>query len=56
MTTTEAAAALGISPQRVWQLLRAGKLGGRKVGRDWQVDEASVKKRRLLRTTAEVEG
>jgi excisionase family DNA binding protein len=45
MTTTEAAAALGISPQRVWALLQAGKLEGRKVGRDWWVDEISVQRR-----------
>lgn len=54
MTTTEAAAALGISPQRVWALLRTGKLEGRKVGRDWQVDEESVQRRRALMNTAEL--
>jgi hypothetical protein len=45
VTTTEAAAALGISPQRVRTLLGAGKLWGRKVGRDWWVDEESVARR-----------
>lgn len=45
MTTNEAAVALGITPQRVRALLAAGRLEGRKVGRDWQVDEASVERR-----------
>ena len=50
MTTAEAAAALGITPQRVRTLLIAGLLEGRKVGRDWQVDEASVQQRAKRRT------
>lgn len=42
MTSSEAATALGISVQRVAQLIHSGVLPARKVGRDWMVERASV--------------
>lgn len=42
MTSAEAAQALGISVQRVAQLIHAGALSARKVGRDWVLDRSSV--------------
>lgn len=38
LTTTEAAARLGISPRRVLALIKTGRLRARKFGRDWQID------------------
>jgi excisionase family DNA binding protein len=38
ITNKEAAARLGISKQRVWQLIQSGKLPAQKVGRDWIID------------------
>lgn len=48
MSVKEAAHQLGVSPMRVRQLLSKGALDGRKSGRIWLVDEASVSKRQLL--------
>ena len=45
ISTQEAADRLGISGQRVRQLLEAGKIGGVRVGAVWVVDEDSVKDR-----------
>jgi len=42
MTVTAAAAALAYSPSYVRRLAREKKLDGRQVGRDWQLDAASV--------------
>ena len=42
ISAAQAAERLGVSPQRVGQLLRARDLDGRKVGRVWLVDAASV--------------
>lgn len=42
LSVPQAAERLGVSEQRVRQLLGAGKLGGEKVGRDWLVSSASV--------------
>lgn len=42
MTTAEAAAALGVTRDRVLKLTRAGRLDGEKVARDWRLDPASV--------------
>lgn len=42
MTTNDAAARLGVSRARVLQMIEEGKLKAEKVGRDWQVDPASV--------------
>lgn len=42
LTTTEAAALLGVSRPRVLTLIHLGTLEAKKHGRDWQVDEASV--------------
>jgi excisionase family DNA binding protein len=39
ITNKEAAARLGISKQRVWQLIQSGKLPAQKVGRDWIIEK-----------------
>jgi excisionase family DNA binding protein len=44
--SAEVAEALGVSPQRVRQLLDSGKLPGRKVGRDWLVSREAVQQRK----------
>lgn len=36
---------LGVSEQRVRQLVTAGKLAGRKIGRTWIVSKQGVEKR-----------
>lgn len=45
ITVTAAAALLGVTPQRVRALIKAGILEAEKFGRDWQIDAESVKKR-----------
>lgn len=45
LTVPQAAAALGVSEQRIRQLLAANRLGGRKAGRDWLVAGRSVRAR-----------
>jgi len=42
LTTTEAAARLGVSPTRVRKMLKDGILRGRRFGRDWLVEKESV--------------
>lgn len=42
MTTTEAAAALGVTIGRIQQLIYAQRLEARKIGRDWHVTPESV--------------
>jgi len=44
MTTTEAAAKLGVSDARIRQLILAGKLKAKKIGRDWHITETQLKK------------
>jgi excisionase family DNA binding protein len=46
ITTTEAAALLGVTPQRVRALIKAGILEAEKWGRDWQISAESVEIRR----------
>ena len=46
LTVTAAAALLGVTPQRVRALIKAGMLEAEKWGRDWQVNAESVEKRR----------
>ena len=46
LTVTAAAALLGVTPQRVRALIKAGILEAEKWGRDWQVNAESVEKRR----------
>lgn len=48
LTTTQAAAELGISPRRVRSLLQAGRLAGEMVAGVWLVTRASVEKWRPL--------
>lgn len=45
LTVKQAAALLGVTPQRVRALIKAGILEAEKFGRDWQIDAESVKKR-----------
>jgi hypothetical protein len=45
VSVPDAAAMLGVSPQRVRQLLAAEQLAGRKVGRDWLVSRVAVQRR-----------
>jgi excisionase family DNA binding protein len=42
LTTTEAAARLGVSPTRVRKMLQDGIIRGRRFGRDWLVEKESV--------------
>lgn len=44
MTLTEAAAILGVTPDTLRQQIARGKLKARKVGRDWSVSPAEVKR------------
>jgi excisionase family DNA binding protein len=43
LTTAQAAARLGVNASRVRQLILSGQLKARKVGRDWLIDERSLK-------------
>lgn len=52
VTTTEAAAALGVTPRRVVALIGAGRLPATKLGRDWLIrstDLAKVRERKAGR-------
>jgi excisionase family DNA binding protein len=46
--TTAAADLLGVTPNRIRQLVRAGDLTGRRVGRTWLVDRASTELRKAV--------
>jgi len=46
ITVTAAAALLGVTPQRVRHMIKAGILQAEKFGRDWQIDGESVEIRR----------
>ena len=46
ITVTQAAALLGVTPQRVRFMIKAGILEAEKWGRDWQIDGESVENRR----------
>jgi len=46
ITVTAAAALLGVTPQRVRALIKAGILEAEKFGRDWQIDAESVERRK----------
>ena len=48
ITTPEAAAVLGVSVERVSQLVRAGRLSARRAGRVWLIDRASLRAFRRL--------
>lgn len=43
-TTAEAAVILGVNASRVRQLLIAGQLRGRKLGRDWLIDPEELRR------------
>lgn len=52
MTTSEAAAVLGVSPVRIRQLCRAGAfLGAYRRGRDWWIPASVVEARRTRQET-----
>lgn len=40
--TKEAAARLGLTPRRVRQLIKAGLIRAKKIGRDWTVTETAI--------------
>ncbi len=42
LTTTQVAERLGITPSRVRQIIREGRLVATKHGRDWEVDPESL--------------
>lgn len=42
LTTTQAAARLGVTPARVRQLIRAGRLTAKRHGTDWVIDERAL--------------
>jgi excisionase family DNA binding protein len=44
LTTTQAAARLGISQRRVTALIKAGRLPATKFGRDWTIKESDLLK------------
>ena len=46
ITVTAAAALLGVTPQRVRFMIKAGILEAEKWGRDWQIDGESVESRK----------
>lgn len=46
ITLTVAALRLGVSWERAWRLLLSGRLTGRREGRSWIVDAASVERLR----------
>jgi excisionase family DNA binding protein len=43
LSTSEAAEKLGISPIRVRQLIREGRLSAQKIGRDYVIDEKDLR-------------
>jgi excisionase family DNA binding protein len=43
LTTQQTAAALSVTPQRVRQLIKAGRIKAVRFGRDWQIDAESLK-------------
>jgi excisionase family DNA binding protein len=42
ITTTDAAARLGVSVRRVVQMIGAGRMRAKKIGRDWIIDERNL--------------
>ena len=46
ITVKQTAALLGVTPQRVRHMIKAGILQAEKFGRDWQISAESVEKRR----------
>jgi excisionase family DNA binding protein len=43
LTVEQSAEELGLSPRRVQELARAGRITGRRVGRRWEISPASVR-------------
>lgn len=52
LTVKEAAAQLGVSPARVYQLIDMGKLAAEKIGTQWLVDAVGVKERKAAHPSA----
>jgi excisionase family DNA binding protein len=44
LTTKDAGKILGVSPLRVFQLIKAGRLPAVKIGRDWMIKERDLEK------------
>lgn len=49
MTTSEAAAALGVAPDTIRHLIHLRRLEARKHGRDWWIERAEVERYRASR-------
>jgi excisionase family DNA binding protein len=45
-TTADAAKELGVTASRIRKMIDAGRLKGRKVGRDWLIKESDLEKAR----------
>lgn len=52
MTTSEAAAYLGLTRAWLWRLIKEGKIAGEKRGRDWWIDDAEVERYKRERKPA----
>ena len=50
LTSTAAAAELGVSDSRIRQLIREGRLPAKKLGRDWVVEEKDLKRLKNRKT------
>lgn len=44
LTTKDAGNQLGVTPLRVFQLIKAGRLPAVKIGRDWMIQEKDLEK------------
>lgn len=44
MTTTEAAAVLGVTRAWLWRLIKAGKIAAEMRGRDWWIEPGEVER------------
>jgi DNA binding domain, excisionase family len=52
MTTTEAAAHLGVTRAWLWQLIKRGTIKAEMRGRDWWIEDAEVERYRRERKPA----
>jgi excisionase family DNA binding protein len=52
MTTTEAAAILGVTRAWLWRLIKAGKIAAEMRGRDWWIEPEEVERYKRERRQA----
>jgi excisionase family DNA binding protein len=50
LTTSEAAALIGVTPGRIWQLIQSGELSGIRLGTIWLVPEKELDKFKVRQT------